>query len=158
MTAPSIWNLSTATLELIEGVYALLDADRAVPLHYERARRVLKLCRAALAASKEACTGDVALEAATVPHDTAPHIAGGQLVPIDDSATPSTISAKTRESTVDQSIATLAPTPALADLGRRIAELRFAGKGVRQIARELGVNPSTVSRRLRGVWRAVDRG
>jgi hypothetical protein len=35
------------------------------------------------------------------------------------------------------------------DLGRRIAELDGSGLGVRQIARILGVNPSTVSRRLR---------
>jgi hypothetical protein len=37
-------------------------------------------------------------------------------------------------------------TPALGD---RIADLVARGVGVRQIARQLGVNPSTVSRRLR---------
>jgi hypothetical protein len=35
------------------------------------------------------------------------------------------------------------------DLGRRIARLAFEGKGTRQIARILGVAPSTVSRTLR---------
>lgn len=35
------------------------------------------------------------------------------------------------------------------DLASGIAKLRMAGKGVRQIARELALNPSTVSRRLR---------
>jgi|SRR6516162_5006019 hypothetical protein len=35
------------------------------------------------------------------------------------------------------------------DLGSRIAELRASGYGVRQIARILAVEPSTVSRRLR---------
>jgi IS30 family transposase len=35
------------------------------------------------------------------------------------------------------------------DLGRRIANLDGSGFGVREIARILGVNPSTVSRRLR---------
>jgi DNA-binding NarL/FixJ family response regulator len=35
------------------------------------------------------------------------------------------------------------------DLGLRIAELAAKGKGVRQIARQIGVAPSTVSRRLR---------
>ena len=39
--------------------------------------------------------------------------------------------------------------PTRHDLGPRIAELRAHGQGVRQIARILGVNPSTVSRRLR---------
>ncbi|MGH8850614.1 MAG: helix-turn-helix domain-containing protein [Casimicrobiaceae bacterium] len=39
----------------------------------------------------------------------------------------------------------IAPGP----LGLRIAELAAHGWGVRQIARILGVNPSTVSRRLR---------
>lgn len=34
------------------------------------------------------------------------------------------------------------------DLGSRIAELSAGGNGVRKIARILGVNPSTVSRRL----------
>jgi DNA-binding NarL/FixJ family response regulator len=38
-------------------------------------------------------------------------------------------------------------------LAERIAELAAAGKGVREIARELEVNPSTVSRRLRRMRR-----
>jgi DNA-binding NarL/FixJ family response regulator len=46
------------------------------------------------------------------------------------------------------------PTPPVAakiqraSLAVRIAELRANGMGVREIARQLGVNPSTVSRRL----------
>jgi DNA-binding CsgD family transcriptional regulator len=45
--------------------------------------------------------------------------------------------------------ATLVDPAALSSLGERIAWLRIQRKGIRQIARELGVNPSTVSRRLR---------
>ena len=41
------------------------------------------------------------------------------------------------------------PRVAQVDIGPRIAELRAHGHGVRQIARILGVNASTVSRRLR---------
>jgi DNA-binding NarL/FixJ family response regulator len=46
----------------------------------------------------------------------------------------------------------VAPPPRLSpiELGVRIAQLRASGMGVREIARELGVHPSTVSRRLRG--------
>jgi DNA-binding NarL/FixJ family response regulator len=36
-----------------------------------------------------------------------------------------------------------------ADLGERIARLRVEGLGIRAIGRRLGVQPSTVSRRLR---------
>jgi len=40
------------------------------------------------------------------------------------------------------------------NLGLRIAELAAHGKGVREIARQLGVNASTVSRRLRNAKQA----
>lgn len=42
-----------------------------------------------------------------------------------------------------------APTTGPGNLGLRIAELAAGGMGVRAIARELAVNPSTVTRRLR---------
>jgi hypothetical protein len=45
--------------------------------------------------------------------------------------------------------ARVAPTTGPGNLGLSIAELRAAGRGVREIARELGVNASTVSRQLR---------
>ena len=46
------------------------------------------------------------------------------------------------------------PTNVPGNLGPRIAQLAVQGKGVREIARELGVHPSTVSRRLRNPQRA----
>lgn len=41
------------------------------------------------------------------------------------------------------------PRTAIVDIGRRIAELRAHGYGVRAIARIIGLHPSNVSRRLR---------
>ena len=49
------------------------------------------------------------------------------------------------------------PTTVPRDLGRRIAELREHGMGVRAIARQLGVNASTVCRRLRRAQHLVAR-
>lgn len=46
-------------------------------------------------------------------------------------------------------VARVAPTTGPGNLGVRIAELAEGGMTVRAIARELAVNPSTVSRRLR---------
>jgi DNA-binding NarL/FixJ family response regulator len=148
---PSNIDVSAATLALVEGVFALIDTSRDVQLYYQKAREVLELCRQALKAAK-AIADDRSLRLMEVPRAKSPSYATKALVQPEPHTT-------LAEETIPR--ATSPATPAIAvpvDLGLRIAELHLAGKGVRQIARELGINPSTVSRRLGGVWRAVDRG
>jgi hypothetical protein len=149
----SITPIYAATLALVEGVFALVELNRDDLAYYGKAREVLELCRSALLAAKATLhmAGPSSNAAPREKRAPTPLDAGELCAPVVDDPKPAkavaaqaTTSSRTAESG--------------AALGPLIAELHSAGKGVREIGRALGVSPSTVSRRLRGVWRAVDRG
>jgi hypothetical protein len=61
---------------------------------------------------------------------------------------------ETQDEAREAAVPLVAPTTGPGNLCLRIAELAARGAGVREIARQLGVNASTVSRRLRRAQRA----
>jgi hypothetical protein len=112
---------------LIEGVLALLRMARNDPhndpRYPQQAQAVLDLCTAA------------ALDASNAPQNYASMAAASSAVAI-----PATVAGEPAYKAV---------TTTPGNLGLRIAELAAHGMGTREIARILGVNASTVSRRLR---------
>ena len=133
----SATDLKARTMAIIAAVLELIKACGTfeTAAHRESATRALDLCKdylMALRSQQEVAGQPVALENKPAPAST-----GQDRYEIARRIGVSTLF-------LDELEAKAPP-----DLSARIAELAAEGMGVRAIARELKVNPSTVSRRLR---------